>query len=361
MKSVLIVHHCDGWGGAGVSLLYCCKILLKKYGVTVCLPHQDSEVANELRKVEGIDIISLEEDMAMISAYNGGPKWYSRTFWTHLFKIKRTESLISQILEKNRYDLVIENSLTLSWISKLTRRMRVKSICYIRETKINNIGFFISRHYLNRYCDGVLFISDYDKSDMRLKTKMQMTVPDIVEFKSSYSNVYNIPKNSFVVVYLGGDDPLKGYSTVRDLMNKRELQSLTFVIAGSVAEENKITRDNVIYVGRISDVGEILSVADLLIFPSLEGHQARPVFEAGAFHIPVVVSNFPQTKENVIDGWNGYEFEPGDVDDLLEKILKVKNMVDSPDLGEKNYALFQEKHSYKACEDKLFEFMSMLI
>lgn len=361
MKSILIVHHCDSWGGAGVSLVYCCKMLMKEYKVTVCIPHKNSEVANELVKIDGIDIVSIEEDIAMISAYNGGPKWYSRTFWAYLFKIRRSGFLIGQIIEKNHYDLVIANSLTLSWISKVTRRYGVKNACYIRETRISNIGYYISRYYLNRYCDGVMFISDYDKSDMLLNVEPQMVIPDIVEFKQTYANIYNVPKNAFVVVYLGGDEYLKGYPTVKELIEKYEAQSFTLVIAGDVAEKNKIQKDNVLFVGKISDVGEILCSADLLIFPSMEGHQARPVFEAGAFHIPVVVSNFPQTKENVIDGWNGYEFKPGNAADLLEKILMVKNNPNRSYLGENNYLLYKKKHSYDSVEDILIKSVNMLI
>ena len=361
MKKVLLVHHCDAWGGAGISLLYCCKMLLNEYDVTVCLPHKESEVGKQLNNLEELTIISFEEEIAMVSSYNGGPKWYSRTFWKNLFRIKRSDRIINEILEKGKYDLVIANSMTLSWISRTVRKKGIKSICYVRETKRNNIGFLISKYFIDKFCDGVLFISVFDKNSMRFKNRKQMVIPDVVEFGSNYTNKYGITKDKFVVVYLGGNEYIKGYPTVRELLEKKNLKDITVVIAGNVNEEEKINNDNIYYVGKVVDVGELLHEADLLIFPSLVGHQARPIFEAGAFHIPVVASAYPQVSENLIDGWNGFGFTPGDAEELMKKIIMIKNMPKRREMGDNNYDLYIRNHSYESCQLKLTTFISEIL
>ena len=99
-------------------------------------------------------------------------------------------------------------------------------------------------------------------------------------------------------------------------------------------------------VGRQSNMSNCYAAADVLVFPMRSAHQARPIFEAGYFSIPVVISDFPNIKEDVLNDVNGMVFCPGDSKDLaskleqlaLDKTLRVK-------LGIKNKEMFQKNHS----------------
>ncbi|MCR5255650.1 MAG: glycosyltransferase family 4 protein [Acetatifactor sp.] len=336
-------------------------MLKNKYKVTVCLPHIDSEVGIELGKEEGVDVVAFNHEIAMISAYNGGPKWYSRTFWRNIFRISQSKQILEKIIAENNYDLVMLNSITLSWMSKFFYERGIKNVCYIRETRINNIGFLLSKHLLESYCDGILFISEFDKSDVNLKVSKQSVIHDVVEFDGVYTNIYKIPEDKYVIAYLGGNEYIKGYPTVRELLKLAEDQDLFFVVAGHVAPDEYVFGENVMYVGNVRDVGDVLSVSNLLIFPALVGHQARPVFEAGAFRLPVIVSNFPQTQESIINGSTGYIFEPGNAEDLLDKIKMVKKENVDNIMGRKNYELYMRKHSITSCKQRLIDFFEEVI
>ena len=73
-KKLIILHHCDRIGGAGISLLNVYNMLREQYDVTVYVPHGDSEIA-DLYKKNGIKLGAFNDDVGMISTYSGGPRY----------------------------------------------------------------------------------------------------------------------------------------------------------------------------------------------------------------------------------------------------------------------------------------------
>lgn len=359
-RTILFIHHCDDWGGAGISLFYCCKMLMNDYKVIVCLPHNDSEVASEIRKL-GVDIISFNDCVGMISAYSGGPKWYSRTFWKNLIKIRDSWKRLSIMVDSLNVDLIIANSITLSWISFFSKYRNIPFVCYIRETKVANIGFGLSRLLINRFADGALFISAFDCNCMRFSCKRQAVVEDVAVFKKYYENIFSIPRDKLVIAFLGGNESIKGCELVKKIVSMDLMEDFILVIAGNVNEEDRLDNENVKYVGMISDVGYVLQYSDILLFPATFPHQARPVFEAGAFQIPVIVTRFSELEENVIDEWNGLMFENCNVDDLIWKIEILKSDEKRKMMGINNEILFQQKHSFDSCKQRFAMFVGSLL
>lgn len=81
------------------------------------------------------------------------------------------------------------------------------------------------------------------------------------------------------------------------------------------------------------DIGQILSELDVLIVPSLWFENAPLVIEeAFLSKTPVVASRIGGIPELVDDEINGLLFNPGDADDLKEKIQQI---IDAPDILEK--------------------------
>ena len=98
--------------------------------------------------------------------------------------------------------------------------------------------------------------------------------------------------------------------------------------------------DRVIFTGFMPD--NVLKAAykrcDLLVFPSHTEGFGLVVVEAWMYRKPVVVSTGAGVSELVMDGLNGYTFEPGNVPELVDKINTV---LASPDdakcIGERGY------------------------
>ena len=351
---ILILHHCDSWGGAGVSLRDSCRMLTGEHDVTVCLPHLHTEVDKELNKIDGIKTVAIDADMGMISAYNGGPNIFTCTFVRNLLRIRDSGARLSGIL-KSGYDVVILNSITLAWAARISKQSGAKTVMYIRETKINNVAYHYCRSLINKHCDGVLFISEFDKRITALKVKNQAVVRDCIELdkydiKSTKEDAcvkFGIKKDKFNLLYVGGTDELKGHSVIVAAMSKIDCPNIQLIAAGGGAESKRANAENITYLGKVFDMPMLYRACDALVFPSTKGHQARPAFEAGALGLPVIMSDFPETADEVRNGENGLTFKPSDSEELKSKILELYN---SPELyrvlGERNCENTRIRHAY---------------
>lgn len=364
---ILLVHHCDSWGGAGVSLRDMCQMLCQTYEVTVCLPHFECEVDKELKKINGVKIIAIDADMGMISAYNGGPHFISRTYVKNLLNIKNSRKKLVAILNSEKYDMVILNSITLAWAAKTIERMKIPTVIYIRETKVNNPGYYWCKGIIEKYCAGVIYISEFDRKKAKLKVKNQAVVRDCLDIReynidttrTKACDKFGLKVDNFNILYVGGSDALKGYSVMLSACKKLSDSRIAFVIAGAVNEEKKINSGNVFYLGKVYNMPALYRACDALIFPSIKGHQARPIFEAGAMHLPVIISDFPETADEVRNGENGLVFTPGDSDALVLCIEKLFSHQDgAKKLGERNYKNTRDKHDFEVCQKQLIEFLA---
>ena len=365
---ILILHHCDSWGGAGVSLRDLCRMLAGEHDVTVCLPHLDSEVDRELKALDGIKTVAVDADMGMISAYNGGPSMLTRTFARNLLRIRESGRRLGGIL-KDGYDVVILNSITLAWAAKTAKRSGAKAVMYIRETKVDNPAYRYCKRLINKHCDGVLFISEYDRRITTLKVKEQAVVRDCIELdkydvrltRDEACEKFGLDKNKFNLLYVGGTDELKGHSVIVSAMSKICAPEIQLIAAGGGAEAKRENSDNIIYLGKVFDMPTLYRACDALVFPSTKGHQARPAFEAGALGLPVIMSDFPQTADEVRNGDNGLTFKPCDSDELRDKIFELYN---SPELcralGEKNGENTKLRHAFDSVRLDALNFLNKI-
>jgi glycosyltransferase involved in cell wall biosynthesis len=126
----------------------------------------------------------------------------------------------------------------------------------------------------------------------------------------------------------------------------RHIPDVHIVVAGSVPELNGGWRSNlsriqsyrrridrfvtahdltarVHFVGVRDDVPQLLAASDLLAFPSVVPHFARPIIEAGAMAKPVVASELAGPDELVVHSETGLLVPAGDPSALADAILRV--------------------------------------
>jgi glycosyltransferase involved in cell wall biosynthesis len=106
--------------------------------------------------------------------------------------------------------------------------------------------------------------------------------------------------------------------------------------------------EHVRFLGRRSDIPDILAVSEVFAFPSLYEGLPMVVLEAMATKRPVVASNIPGTTELISDGEDGYLVPVKDEISLAEKIDKL---LSDPDLansmGEHAGSKVQERFTVK--------------
>jgi glycosyltransferase involved in cell wall biosynthesis len=104
-----------------------------------------------------------------------------------------------------------------------------------------------------------------------------------------------------------------------------------FVFAGEGPERPRLEAqaeklgldDRVLFLGRRSDVPELLAASDVFVLPSLFEGSSLAVLEAMAAGKPVVSSAIGGTDELVVDGESGLLVPPGDVGALALALNKV--------------------------------------
>jgi len=146
-----------------------------------------------------------------------------------------------------------------------------------------------------------------------------------------------IPSNLPIIGFVGRLVEGKGVDcflkAASKIVNKKP--SVKFLIVGSgpletglkdMATELGISK-NVIFTGWRDDIYDIISCFDALIQPTTTFPESfgNTILEAMTLSKPVIASRVGGSDEIVIDGKTGFTVEPGDVEQLAEKIIILLN------------------------------------
>ncbi len=143
-----------------------------------------------------------------------------------------------------------------------------------------------------------------------------------------------IKDSDIVIISIGSLYPNKGHDILlkalaRDECRQTEVKCL-IVGKGPMEAELKHTADNlgiksnVIFAGLREDIGNLLSVSDIFVLPSVEREGlGNAILEATSAGLPVVASNIGGIPEAVIDGKTGYLVKPADINELAKTIASL--------------------------------------
>lgn len=386
LRKIVIFHHFGGIGGAGVSLLQTVNLLKEDYEVEVYCP-SNTDMYDLLRK-NNVKVEPYNFTLGSIHYYSGGPNIASRTFLKSILNIFKHKKECIDLIKKTDGEIVIINSLTTSWLAKVIKKhTNKKVICFVRETfpkNGNNIIYNCYRRILLRFCDKIFFISEYDRNVFLrsleiekgevIRNSVSNNLFSNINSKTEACRNLNVNDNSFNVLFVGGMSQLKGTEIIVKAM-KGLPEDVHLVIAGynkdhydeyskriyDYIEDNRLN-ERVKFIGVQENMVNAYSSCDVLVFPSIKPHQARPVFEAGAFKKPVIISDFPEVLEAVDDNSNGLVFIPGDVGDLREKLIYLYNNRDlCKSMGLENYLHTIKLHSENSVKDNLLKCINSVI
>lgn len=147
----------------------------------------------------------------------------------------------------------------------------------------------------------------------------------------------------------------------KKVLNKRGDFKLDVVGPGTedlkLLAEKKGLSDHIFFHGAVSyeNVAQINSFADAMIFFTRYETFGCVIIEANACGLPVIASDLPVIRENIIEGFNGVFVRSEDEDELAEKILWYMNHKDNFD--KQKIAFFtKNKFNYEAVSNQFNEF-----
>jgi len=399
LKKIMIIHHSGSIGGAGVSVYNTIISLKDDYEVVIYCPSKPSDFSEYLYE-KGINVKTYDFPIGTIHNFSGGPPAYSPGFLKGIINISKYRGEWERILRTENPNLVIANSKTLAWTALLFRKMNIKSICYVRETRKKSLTNFwnnIQRSLLDKF-EGVIFISRYDQKTESLRNAKTQVVPNFIDLESykqnrsrnEICNSFDIGSDSFNILFVGGMLRIKGFDVAVKSMKYLKNSNVKLVVAGdplfhyrqentiyskiynfakkryenminSFVEKEKL-QNQIIKIGIQKKMVDVYSIADVLIFPANEPHQARPVFEAGALKIPVIMPDFPNTKEYVIHGDNGLIFQRKNPKSLAKSIKTLINDEKyRRKLGENNFEYTSKQHTKETSEKLLKDMIENIL
>lgn len=177
---------------------------------------------------------------------------------------------------------------------------------------------------------------------------------EIVEFV----NKTFIKKGSHSLLFVGGLDEAHYFKGLPILL--KALSQITLPFQLNIIGDGSLRADyeqqvvslqltkKVKFLGRVSeeDLIRTYQQSDLLLLPSVNSHEAfgLVLIEAMACGVPVIASNLPGVRSVFRDGQEGLLCQPGDVNDLIEKIEKI--------LSDENKRQAMSKAARKLAEEK---------
>lgn len=375
MKKVLFIQHATAFGGSAMSLLYTLQGIRKaegeSYKLVVALAKW-TNVLDNFYSSYGFEVVQTE----WIDTYEHTQAVsYSLFNPIGLFKeIKQNLNLLKarrntrKLIEEVNPDIVHLNSIVLLGSAIEISQMGIPLVWHIREPSVKGLLGFRRNRIINTLKDltfNLIFICKADKISWGnpLNGDVVYNFIDFENFKPIIhkNNNLQINKNDnmFFVLFLGGVNKIKGtiimlkafnlfkknnpYSIVKLIFAGGKYEKpnyfiykiitkiLPFFGLGTYSQnvERVIKKlnleEDLIRVPFINNVAELFSISDVLVFPSIRPHFARPIIEAGAMSLPVIGSDLGGVSELVQNGQNGYLTKPRDYVEIANRLNDLLN------------------------------------
>ena len=380
MKRVLYIHHGGTLGGAPISLLFLLRQLDRSCYEPIVLCLADGPVVERFRAVDVDTHVATD-----ISDFSHTELvWYGNTLLWQLpgkaLRFLPSVAAVRRYLQHFQPDLVHLNSSTLAAAAQAAHLEGMPIVWHIREPLAH--GYFgIRRRWLRRriacHAMRVVAISEYDAAQLLPSDRIRV-ISNFVDFdtfdrgidKDAARAHFNLTPEQYVVTMLGGCSAPKGtLPFVRALSMVREkIPNVLFIVAGPkprvgasqqlpallkrLARVDAYDRDvmsasgpamasgKLRFLGTRDDVSQLIAASDLLVFPSIVPHFARPVIEAAAMAKPVVASDLDGPRELVRHDETGLLIPSNDPHILADAIIGIlSDEARAQAMGEAGYQL----------------------
>ena len=383
-KKILYVHHGKGIGGAPLSLLYLIENLDKQKYYPIVLFLHYSEVV-DLYKSKGIEVIGPINEYDFSHTKIWWLRWYHFPFFLKvLWSTFKTLFFVAPFwLKKIKPDLIHLNTSSLIAWGKVANKLKIPVIWHVREPLAS--GYFgirkkIVQKCVEKYATKILPICKNDAKpwEKSSKTNVVYNAVDLNLFNSSFDSKQVEKK----ILFLGGLSKEKGTLLIFKVFEKllKKLPNAKLIVAGyfrlrplakargyagqvdqtikKFFPSQKFEKDvdqilqkikkNIVFLGPIKNVPQVMAECDVLVFPATVGHFARPIIEASCMGKPVVACSLSPLNELVIDGKTGFLVNTNEIDLWVEKLYTLLTNKDlNKKIGQAGFEFATKKFDVK--------------
>lgn len=351
-RRMLLLHHSADVGGGTTSLLDIIDTLSSEFQLTLVCPTPPAWLAARYARA-GINVVPHDGPYPLFNHYNGGPSLLSRTFWSGLYASLHSKARWVEIFGDGRFDVVLLNSAVLIPLARVAQSFGIPTVCMVRETfNGSSIRTNALRSLLNRHCNAVIFLSDYDMTAARLRVPVVGVVRDVLRPKAwqkyapaTAKAALGLPQDRVYVLFLGGSARLKALDVVLRAMLHITSEAVHLLVAGDTTDLysslglssvlrpghavfkhrlrtalRHIPTERVHFLGTLEDPSVAYSASDIVVFSAAKPHQGRPIYEAGWYRLPVVAPDYPNLRDAMQDGRTGLTHQPRNARGLARSI-----------------------------------------
>ena len=348
MKILFVAHNSLLSGGANRSLLMVMKRLKREYGIEchVLVPRKHGELIERLNK-EKIPYISGIPYYGVISGfYNDGKDWQRRIkVWVGGALEVVGALILASKLKKNEYDLIYTNTRVPMIGSQLSKRLKLKHICHVRELGPEHPYWpFWGCKQIYESSDAVILISNAVKKQFMCETS-EKKLHVIHNGIDSDMGVDIAPKEKgkwfelLITARLMEDKgQFEAIKALKILNKERGYKDIRVHFAGSVRnsafnsqyinsirkyiEENNL-ENNVFFQGEVNDMVGLRRKMHCELICSICETFGRVTVEGMRNGLAVIGSNTGGTVEIIDNEKNGLLYQQGNPEDLENKIQKL--------------------------------------
>lgn len=400
-KRILFVHHGSSQGGAAISLYLLARELQQK-GLEVTV----AGFPVALDYFAGQGLRTLEFCLPMFKHTTGGGYNLIQQSgrkqlqeWLDIFP--KAMSDLTDLLEKEKPDIVHFNSLTLAPYCRVPRQLGIPNVVHVRECVLDGyLGLRKKwlRRQLIRYADRVISICRDNLDRLHLPPGKGIVVYEPVDFQcfnwtlsqSSARIELGIPIDAKVVLMtVSSTAVIKGFEPFLEAMCyvADEQPDLWCLMPGFIPPEiphpplvsikrrigkmvgyyrkrehlYRICHEGLL-AGRIigcsftREMEKWIAAADVICVAHTKPHFSRTVMEAGAMKKPVVAFSVGGVAESVEDGKTGYLVSPGNIHSMSKAVcLLLDDRDTSMSFGERGYEIAYDRYNSIVSADAIIK------
>lgn len=363
-RRILVFHSSSDLYGASNSLVRSLIALTKKNFEPVLILSEPGPLSKLVCDM-GIEVRFIRLGVLRKKYFN------LLHIWNRLYYTIRAVVKIKNVLRKEKFDIVLTNTVVVISGAIAAKLSGVKHIWHVRETVVDPILFkkFIIE-LLKRTGDAVFFVSEasrdnylpwLDKKDLKVIYN-GIDTHKFLDIEYDIKAEIGVPQETVLILMVARVSFLKGqhyFLKIAKLLLS-ENRNLHFAMVGDIYPGNEKFQDelskfitenklqgNVTELGFRSDVHLILSGADIFVLPSIKPDSLpTTVLEAMAAGKPVVATDLGGSVEMVIERETGF-LVPFDDAKYAAKCLQL--LIDSlylrEQMGKRGKARVQESFS----------------
>ena len=346
--NVLVVADEDTRYGAAHALIHMITNLQKKIDINITVVLNRKSNLVELLQKSGCKVLIIHYNMFM-HEYPRLTLWLPiryivqslKYYYGKIFALKELEK---QINIKD-FDIIHSNSSREDFTLLITEKYHIPTVRHIREYGDKDyMCFSLRKNYIEKFnalSNVFIAVSNAVKNhwiDKGLTEQKFVTVYDGVRFRKNIQKQQNILKNKSTIklVMTGNLRPSKGQEQAIKMLIKLKAHgiSCTLDLIGDgtwrylqylkAMLKSYNLEDCIRLLGYRTDVYDLLPNYDIGLMCSHAEGFGLVTAEYMMAGLPVLASDSGANRELVREGIDGYLYKLGDIEDMMEKFLKIK-------------------------------------